>query len=185
MRKRAGLLPGNFRAPISWKLALSLFLGLLGLANFWGCGVRQLARGELKPPEVSLKAVTLSPPTSAGWPLSVRLLVENPNPQSLSLLGYDFDFELEGKSVAQGAGQEAVTLPPRGQAVVEVPILLKLPALMKVLPSLLLSEKPKLHYQISGGFRLASLLGGLRVPFKFQGELTSKEGLDQLRPYLH
>jgi hypothetical protein len=67
---------------------------------------------------------------------------------------------------------------------VEVPILLKLSALMKVLPSLLLSEKPKLHYQISGGFRLASLLGGLRVPFRFQGELTPKEGLDQLRPYL-
>lgn len=156
----------------------------MGLVTLWGCGVRQLARGELEPPEVTLKAVTLSPPTRAGWPLSLSLLLENPNPQSLSLLGYDFDFGLEGRSVAQGAGQEAVTLPPRGQAVVVVPILLKMPALMKVWPALLLSGEPKLRYQISGGFRLASLLGGLRVPFKFQGELTPKEGLDQLRPYL-
>ncbi|MDP3181735.1 MAG: LEA type 2 family protein [Desulfobaccales bacterium] len=156
----------------------------MGLVTLWGCGVRQLARGELNPPEVTLKAVTLSPPNSAGWPLSLSLLLKNPNPQSLSLLGYDFDFGLEGRSVAQGASQEAVTLPPQGQAVVEVPILLKLPALMKVWPALLLYEKQKLRYQVSGGFRLASLLGGLRVPFKFQGELTPREGLDHLRPYL-
>lgn len=160
-------------------------MGVVGLVSLAGCGVRQLARGELEPPEVTLKAITLSPPTRAGWPLSLSLLLKNPNPQSLSLLGYDFDFGLEGASVAQGAGQEAVTLPPEGQAVVEVPILLKMPALIKVLPLVLLYEKPKLRYQISGGFRLASLLGGLRVPFKFQGELTPKEGLDQLRPYLH
>jgi LEA14-like dessication related protein len=82
--------------------------------------------------------------------------------------------------VAQGASQEAVTLPLLGQAVVQVPIFLKLPALMKLLPSLLTAEK-KIPYQIAGGVRLASLLMGLRVPFRFAGEITPEEGLDFLK----
>jgi LEA14-like dessication related protein len=129
-----------------------------------------------------LKGVTVYPPTAKGWPLSCTLLLENPNPEALSLLGYDYDFWLEGRSVAQGASNEAVNLPPLGQGTVEFPVLLKLPALMALLPSLL--QEQRLRYQIAGGFRLASLLGGLRVPFRFQGEFTPKEGLEQLKPFL-
>lgn len=184
MKKPAGLLPGIFRAPKRGKLALSFLLGVLGLATLWGCGVRQLAKGELEPPKVALKGLRLSPPSPQGVPLSVSLLLDNPNSQSLNLLGYDFELWLAGKSVAQGASQEAVTLPPRGQAVVEVPILLKLPVLVQILPTLLLAREQKLPYQFAGGCRLASLLGGLRVPFTFQGELTAKEGLENLRAYL-
>ncbi len=163
--------------------ALALFLGIWGITVFSGCGVRQLARGEIQPPRVTLKAVTLSLPTAAGWPLSCALQLDNPNPQALTLLGYDYDLWLEGRSVAQGASGEAVTLPALGQAVVEFPIFLKMPAVVGLMPSILRPQQ-KLHYQISGGVRLASLLGGLRVPFKFQGELKTKEALEHLRPYL-
>lgn len=171
-----------FRASVYLPWGLVLLLALGGLTILWGCGVRQLTRGELQPPRVSLKGVTVHPPTAKGWPLSCTLLLENPNPEALSLLGYDYDFWLEGRSVAQGASNEAVTLPPLGQGTVEFPVLLKLPALMALLPSLL--QEQRLRYQIAGGFRLASLLGGLRVPFRFQGEFTPKEGLEQLKPFL-
>lgn len=163
--------------------ALALLLGIWGIAVLSGCGVRQLARGEITPPRVTLKAVTLSLPTAAGWPLSCALQLDNPNPQTLTLLGYDYDLWLEGRSVAQGASGEAVTLPALGQAVVEFPIFLKIPAVMGLMPSMLRPQQ-KLHYQISGGVRLASLLGGLRVPFKFQGEMRTEEALEHLRPYL-
>ena len=160
-------------------------MGLVLLTILPACGVRQLAQGEIQPPKVSWQGLTLGRPTSRGWPLAVTLLLTNPNDQPLDLKGYDYELWLEGKSVAQGASEEPVNLPPRGQTVAQVPILVKLPALMGLLPVLLKPEAPPLNYQVAGGFRLNALLGGLvRVPFHFKGQVTPKEGLEALRPYL-
>ena len=166
-------------------LALALGLGLVILMGLPACGVRQLAQGEIEPPKVHFQGLTVGRPTSQGWPLGVTLLLTNPNARTLNLKGYDYELWLEGKSVARGASDEAVNLPPGGQTVAQVPILVKMPALMEVLPGLLRPEPPPLNYQVAGGFRLGSLLGGLvRVPFNLQGKVTPKEGLKMLRPYL-
>jgi len=163
-------------------LGLALGLGLLILIGLPACGVRQLTTGEIQPPKVHFQGLTLGRPTSRGWPLTVTLLLTNPNAQALNLKGYDYELWLEGKSVAQGASDEAADLPAGGQAVARVPILVKLPALMSLLPALLRPEPPPLRYQVAGGFRLGAVLGGLvRVPFRFQGRVTPKDGLDYLR----
>jgi len=162
-----------------------LALGLLLLLLLPGCGVRQLVQGEIEPPNVKWQGLTIGRPTSQGWPLTVNLLLTNPNARSLDLQGYDYELWLEGRSVAQGASSEPVNLPPRGEAVARVPILVKLPALMGLLPALLQPEPPPLAYQVKGGFRLPEVLGGLiRVPFQFKGQMTPKEGMELLRPYL-
>ena len=164
----------------------ALGLGLLMLMLLPACGVRQLTQGEIQPPEVSFQGLTLGQPTSRGWPLSVALLLTNPNPQPLNLLGYDYQLWIEGKSVATGVSRQAVNLPPRGRTVAEVPILVQLPAVMELLPRVLPRPQPKLHYQIVGSFRLASVLGGvIPIPFRFQGEASPRESLDFLKPYLH
>ncbi len=163
----------------------ALGLGLLILMLLPACGVRQLTQGEIHPPKVSFQGLTLGQPTSRGWPLSVALLLTNPNPQPLNLLGYDYQLWIEGKSVATGVSRQAVNLPPMGQTMAEVPILVQLPAVMELLPRVLPRQQPKLHYQIAGSFRLASVLGGIiPIPFRFQGEASPQEGLDFLKPYL-
>jgi hypothetical protein len=160
-----------------------LFLALLSLACFAGCGVRQLAKGEIEPPRVKFQSLAVGlPAPGQGLPLECTLLVENPNPQDLRILGYDFEFRLEGQKVMQGESQQAVHLPAQGQTQVTVPILVKLQALPRFVPAILQNEK--LNYQISGGVRLASLLGGFRVPFSFQGQITPKEGREQLRMFM-
>ena len=165
------------------KTSLKIIVFLLwGLVCLGGCGVRQLARGELEPPRVTFKSLALGLPTVQGLPLECALLVENPNPQDLKVLGYDYELWLQGQRVIQGESQEAVTLPARGETVVRVPILLKLKALPRILPAVLKEEK--LDYQIAGGVRLGSLLGGFRVPFRAQGRMTPKEGLEQLQLFL-
>ncbi len=165
--------------------ALAATLALIGLAAASGCGVRQLARGEIKPPKVTLQGIALGAPTGAGWPIFATLRLENPNPQALSILGYDYDLWLEGRSVAQGVSQGEVNLPPLGETVTEFPIVVNLPVLMGLLPRALQHQKQKLHYRLSGGVRLSPVLAGLvRVPFSFQGEVSPKEGLDFLHPYL-
>jgi LEA14-like dessication related protein len=164
---------------------LAAVLGLLILVGLPACGVRQLSQGEIEPPKVHFQGLTLGQPTSRGWPLTVNLLLTNPNTQALNLKGYDYELWLEGRSVARGASDEAVDLPAGGQAVARVPILVELPALMGLLPALLSPEPPPLRYQVAGGFRLAQVLGGLvRVPFNFQGLVTPKKGLKLLRQYL-
>jgi LEA14-like dessication related protein len=168
------------------RLALALGLGLLMLFGLPACGVRQLAQGEIQPPKVSWQGLAVGRPSSRGWPLTVTLLLTNPNAQPLDLEGYDYELWLEGQSVARGASQEPVNLPPGGQALARVPILVKLPALVGLLPLLVQPEPPPISYQVAGGFRLAEVLGGLvRVPFRFRGQVTPAEGLDLLRSYLH
>jgi LEA14-like dessication related protein len=133
---------------------------------------------------VSFQGLTLGTPNSQGWPVSVTLLLTNPNDQALNLKGYDCELRLEGQSVAQSSSDAAVNLPPRGQTVAQVPILVKLPAVMGQLPVLLQPKPPPLHYQVAGGFRLGMVLGGLvRVPFRFQGQATPQQGLDLLRTW--
>lgn len=164
---------------------LGIFLALMLLTTMPACGVRQLAQGEIQPPKVNFQGIAFGRPSRGGWPLAVTLLLTNPNDQTLDLKGYDYELWLEGKSVAQGASDAPVSLPPRGQTVAQVPILVKLPAVLELLPVLLRPEPPPLHYQVAGGFRLAEVLGGLvRIPFRFQGQVTPKEGLAALRPYL-
>ena len=168
----------------------ALGLGLLMLMLLPACGVRQLTQGEIQPPEVSFQGLTLGRPTSRGWPLSVALLLTNPNPQPLNLLGYDYQLWIEGKSVATGVSRQAVNLPPRGQTLAEVPIMVQLPAVMELLPQFLpmlqkSQQQRQFHYQIAGSFRLASVLGGIiPIPFRFQGEASPQEGLNFLKPYL-
>lgn len=162
-----------------------LALVVMLLLTFPACGVRQLAQGEIQPPKVKFEGIVLGTPNPQGWPVSVTLLLTNPNNQALNLKGYDCELWLEGKSVAQSSSEAAINLPPQGQAVAQVPILIKLPAVMGMLPVLLQPKPPLLHYQVAGGFRLGAVLGGLiRVPFNFQGQVTPKEGLEFLRLYV-
>ena len=174
----------KFRVP-TWLWLPATVLTLLGLAVACGCGVQQLARGEIQPPKVTLQGVVLGAPTGAGWPIFATLRLENPNPQALSVLGYDYNLWLEGRPVAQGASQGQVNLPPLGETVTEFPILVNVNSVLALLPRALQNQQQKLHYQLNGGVRLSPVLAGLvRVPFSFQGELAPKEGLDFLRPYL-
>jgi LEA14-like dessication related protein len=178
-------------------LVAALCLVLLAMVGLTGCGVTQLqqmAKGEIQAPKVKFQGLKIYQPTARGWPLGARLLLENPNPQALNLLGYDYQLWIEGKSVAQGSSQQPVNLPPSGQTVTELPIVVQLPAVMELLPQILpqfLGQKQpqmpprKFHYQIAGSFRMAGVLGGIiPIPFRFQGEAASREGMDFLKPYL-
>ncbi len=162
----------------------AIFLVLLwGFITLSGCGVRQLVRGEIEPPRVNFKGIIPGMPSQEGLPFRCMLALENPNQQPLDLLGYDYELWLEGKSVAQGASDQRVYLPPLGKGEVEFPVFVKLPAVMSLVPAAL--SRQRVNYQIAGGFRLASVMGGLiRVPFRFRGQTTLDEGRELMRLYV-
>jgi len=163
-------------------LGLGALVSLAAVLLFLACGVSQLTKGELKPPKVNLKAVGFRAPQPEGWPLTLVLAVENPNPATLRALGYDYEVRLEGRTVAQGVSSQPVTLPAQGQALVEVPVLVKLKSLPPLVPRVLAGEK--LRYEITGGLRLPQTLG-FRLPFRFQGDFAPSEGVERLKPFLN
>ncbi|MGQ9689526.1 MAG: LEA type 2 family protein [Desulfobaccales bacterium] len=163
-----------------WRLVAWTAL-LAGILQVWSCGVRRLAQEELLTPEVRLKGVGLRPPGDQGLPLIVVLAVDNPNPMTIKILGYDYEVWVEGHSVAKGATDRAVVLPSNGGTTVEVPVFLKLRQLPALLPKVLAEEK--LAVEIAGGLRLPQTLG-LRVPFRFRERLSLKEGLGHLETFL-
>lgn len=161
---------------LGWGLWVGLCLAV------GGCGLRDLATGKVVPPEVFLQQVTFYPPESQCWPWSATLRVANPNPEPLRVLGYDYAVVVEGAELVQGESAAALTLPAGGETLVEVPILLRLNAVPRALQALLAQEQ--LSYELAGGIRLASVLGGMRVPFRFRGVVTRQEGLERLREFL-
>jgi hypothetical protein len=163
------------------KRMILLPLMIIGLMMISGCGVRQLARGELLPPEVRFKGLGLQPPTHQGLPLTLVLTLENPNPTTITVLGYDYEVRVAGQSVAKGVGNQPVTLPARGETTVTVPVVLRLRNIPGLLPNLL--QEKKIPVEIAGGLRLPQTLG-FRVPFRFREELTPQEGLEQIQPFL-
>jgi LEA14-like dessication related protein len=166
---------------MSKKIFIRIFLSLLMALFLSSCGIRKLTTGEIAPPTVEFQGVTVYPPDSQYWPLTARLRLHNPNPESLRILGYDYVVAIEGTEVVRGESPDSLTLPAGGENLVEIPVLLKFNAVPKALTALLLQER--LKYEISGGFRLASVLGGLRVPYHFRGEITRQEGLEHLRQF--
>lgn len=165
-----------------WRLSVVLAVALAA-AGLCGCGVRQLAKGEIEPPRVEFKGVVPGLPSQEVWPFKCLLALENPNPQPLDILGYDYELWLEGRSVAQGESHRRVYLPPGGKGEVEFPVLVKLPAVMNLVPVAM--SRQRVNYQIAGGFRLASVMGGLiRVPFRFRGQTSLDEGMELLRLYV-
>lgn len=161
-------------------LVILLYLTTILAAS--GCGIRDLATGRIAPPEVAFQGLTIYPPESQCWPMSARLQLTNPNPEPLRITGYDYVMAVEGADLVQGESVDAITLPAGGESLVEVPVLLKLKAVPVTLKTFLLQDR--LKYELTGGFRLASVMGGfLRVPFRFRGEITRQEGLEHLRSF--
>lgn len=164
-------------------LPIKIFSLILLASVLSNCGLRKFTTGKIDPPKVEFQGVTVYPPDSQYWPLTARLQLKNPNPEPLRILGYDYKIAMEGSELVQGESVDAITLPGEGETLVEVPVLLKLNAVPGAVKTLLL--KKRLPYEIWGGFRLASVLGGFRVPFRFNGEITRQEGLEYLQEFLH
>lgn len=163
------------------KIGEKVLLAIL-IFNLTGCGVRPILEGQIQAPQVALQEVKIHPPASGCWPISLVLRLTNPNPEPLRLLGYDYEVRIDGREVVQGESQGRLTLPAKGETVLEVPVLLNLETVPQTLTVLL--RQPKVPYEFLGGIRLASVLGGLRVPFRFRGEFTQEEGWRYLRDYL-
>jgi LEA14-like dessication related protein len=119
-----------------------------------------------EPPRVTLERVQILRIADAKADLSLRLRVANPNDFSLAVDSIAFEILLDGLLAARGQSTHIDTLPPRGEANVDVAGRVDVAVVATAMMSLG-SQRP-VDYAMSGS---ATLAGGTVVPFSRKGQI--------------
>ena len=144
---------------------LARYLAYIVLVATAGCA-SWFMKGD--PPEVLVTNVTLLETTAFEQRLQVDLRIRNPNDFDLLVTGIDFTLNLNGKRLARGLGNTAITVPRLSDAVVSVQT--STSTFDVVRQFLSFSQAQALSYDITG---LLHLKDG-RLPFDNSGILLEK-----------
>lgn len=128
----------------------------------------------LKKPQAPVVSVAAVRPLNLSFTrqrLAFSLNVKNPNPYDLPLEGLDFVATFAGEKLATGESNDEVTLPAKGEAIVEVEVTAALKNLVSQFQSMLNSGDIDLQYGITGNVKLANW--PTRIPFDVEGELET------------
>jgi len=126
--------------------------------------------GEMKKPQVALAGLALENFNLFEQHFLVTLRVTNPNDSSVTVDGVDFDLELNGEHFASGVGNDKVTLPRMGDALVNLKVSTNLSGLWRQIRIMQTTHKP-LAYRVIGRLHAPWVPGG--IPFDRKGELPA------------
>jgi len=144
---------------IASSLACILLVAIVGCASWF-------MKGES--PEVLVTNVTPLEGTAFEQRLQVDLRIRNPNDFDLPVTGIDFTLNLNGKRLARGLGNTAITIPRLSEAVVSVQTSTSTFDVVRQLLSF--SQTQDLSYDITGWLHLKDV----RLPFDNSGILLEK-----------
>ena len=100
--------------------------------------------------------------------LGLRIL--NPNSVAIPVEGLSYSVEINRREFAYGVSQQAVTIPPYGEALLQVEVVSNLLNVMRQLQQLGDTPGGGLQYRLHGKIGLADRLQGL--PFDYSGKLV-------------
>ena len=129
-----------------------------------------------EPPEVLVTNITPLEATLFEQKLKVDIRVRNPNPFELNVTGLDFTLNLNGKRLARGLANQAVTIPRLGDAILSVNTTTSTLEVMRQLLSL--HKQQNMRYQITGVLHL----DGKRLPFDTEGIIFDASQLPSSKP---
>ena len=138
-----------------------------------GCASLML---DAEPPEVLVTNITPLEATLFEQQLKVDIRVRNPNPFELNVTGLDFTLNLNGKRLARGLANRAVTIPRLGDAIVSVNTTTSTLEVMRQLLSL--HKQQDMKYHITGVLHL----DGTRLPFDTEGVIFDASQLPSSKP---
>jgi len=144
---------------IAPSLVCFLFVAMVGCASWFFKG---------EPPEVLVTNITPLEGTAFEQRLQVDLRIRNPNDTDLLVTGIDFTLNLNGKRLARGLGNTAITVPRLSDAVVSVQTSTSTLDVVRQLLSF--SQAQNLSYDITGRLHLKDG----HLPFDTSGILLEK-----------
>jgi LEA14-like dessication related protein len=141
------------------------YIVVLLLALLAGCaGIAGLSQK----PELSLVGIDLLEFAMQQQRFEIRLTVLNPNDIALPISALDFSIELGGAPFASGASEQAVTVPPRGEALLQVKANSDLGRVLKQWREMKRSTRGRIDYTIRG---TVAVRGVGEFPFERQGDV--------------
>ncbi|MEO5865119.1 MAG: LEA type 2 family protein [Nitrospiraceae bacterium] len=146
-------------------LSCFLLIAMVGCASWF-------MKGE--PPEVLVADVTPLEGTAFEQRLQVELRIRNPNDFDWLVTGIDFTLNLNGKRLARGLSNIAITVPRLSEAVVSVETSTSTFDVIRQLLSF--SQAQDLSYDITGRLHLKDG----RLPFANSGILLEKGQLSDI-----
>ena len=120
----------------------------------------------MQPPSVTISEFGVGSASLFEQQFNLKLRIQNPNPEELKVDGIAFDLEINDQPFAKGVGNQAVTVPRFGSALMEVEAVSTLSSLLKQVGRIA-GDRPAFKYRIKGGLNVA---GGTRIPFDRRGE---------------
>lgn len=132
-------------------------------------------------PRVSLVSIKPYEMTVFEQRYGLQLRILNPNESAIPVEGLRYTLEINGREFAYGVSRQAVTIPPFGEAVLDVDVVSNLLNVFQQLQATGESNRDSLSYRLSGTLSLSNSLA--RLPFDYHGELRySSAGADASRP---
>lgn len=113
-----------------------------------GCQSLQKYTSEATP-KVKLGSVEIVDPGFETITLDVEVLVENPNPLSLDLAGYDYRLKINSADFLKGNENERIKLKANGKSSFHVPLIINYPELYRIYTSL--EKSDDVEYSVDVG----------------------------------
>lgn len=157
----AGLRPRRFRRWHRVGLVCLLAAVVSGCAGLGGIRER---------PSVTLAEVHLREWARTEQRFALTLRVRNPNDTEIPVSGLDYELEVQEMKFARGSSEQAVTIPARGEALMEVSAVSNLRGLVRKLGELGKEGRQAVPYRLHGQLHAGRL--GVSVPFDRKGEVV-------------
>ncbi|MBX2880614.1 MAG: LEA type 2 family protein [Granulosicoccus sp.] len=156
--------------PSASRASLRSVLVILALcSSLWVSACASIPTSKPLPPAVqivSVKPVNLSLKKAK---LEFKLRVLNPNAFALPLQQLDFIASFAGDQIANGASRDAVTIPAKGEAMLNIAVATELSKLFGQLKNMVKAKEYDVAYGVKGSVKLANW--PKRIPFNVEGEL--------------
>lgn len=120
-------------------------------------------------PRVSLVSIKPKDMTLLEQRYGLQLRILNPNESAIPVEGLSYSLEINGREFAYGVSRQAVTIPPFGEALLDVDVVSNLLSVMQQVQEMGGEQQESLQYRLAGKISLADSL--VRLPFDYHGEL--------------
>jgi LEA14-like dessication related protein len=143
-----------------------LLLLVFGVLLIGGCATMN---NYPEQPRVSLVSIQPKEMTLLEQRYALQLRILNPNETAIPIEGLNYSVEINGREFAYGVSRQAVSIPPFGEALLDVDVVSNLLNVLQQMQEMSNEQQDSLQYRLSGKLSLSNSL--VKLPFDYHGEL--------------